>query len=187
MRVQNDHTATLGATYRKKAHTEWMACLLDGAFSIGRVTTADPQQDSSHQPSPAANPYGIVTGFLLRSAVVAGWPDVQVDTYDEVVDHDDAMPDTHKLSLWRMQRLSANVLICLFHGEATTVDIHQKPEALYFGLDPKPGSAGFEKHVRTVCVGDDRRSREGQIPHPQSITHLSVIFGCRKWVFACRI
>jgi hypothetical protein len=42
-----------------------------------------------------------------------------------------------KIELLRMERLSANVLICLFKGEIKTVDIHQKPETLHFGLDSR--------------------------------------------------
>jgi hypothetical protein len=113
----------------------WVECLLDGAFSIGRVMKSDHQQDSTHETSPAANPHETVSGFLLRSDVVAGWPDLQVDGYDEVVETDDCVPDKEKLPLLRMERLSQNVLICLFEGEVKTVDIHQKPEAMHFGFD----------------------------------------------------
>jgi len=66
---------------------------------------------------------------------IAGWPDLQVDGYDEVVETDDCVPDKEKLPLLRMERLSQNVLICLFEGEVKTVDIHQKPEAMHFGFD----------------------------------------------------
>ncbi len=41
----------------------WVECLLDGAFSIGRVTTSDHQRDSQHPTSPAENPHQTVTGF----------------------------------------------------------------------------------------------------------------------------
>ena len=80
--------------------------------------------------------------------LVAGWPDLEVDGYDEVVDSVDFVPDTEKLQMLRMDRLSANVLICLFEGEVKTVDIHQKPEALHFGLDPNDSNTGFNKILR---------------------------------------
>ncbi len=129
----------------------WIECLLDGAFSIGRVTTSDHQQDSQHQVnnnSPATNPHNKVTGFLLRSDVVAGWPGLLVDGYGKVVDHDNAIPENDKLPLLRMDRLSANVLICLFKGEIKTVDIHQKPETLHFGLDPNDNNTSFYKELK---------------------------------------
>ena len=107
----------------------WVDYLLDGAFSIGRVITADYVLDLGHvtsNSSPATNPFDGVTGFLLRSDVVAGWPGLQVNGYDS---------SSKELPLLRMDRLSPNVLICLFDGEVNSVAIHQKPETLHFGLD----------------------------------------------------
>jgi hypothetical protein len=62
----------------------WMECLVDGAFSIGRVLQSDHDQDQSHK----ENYLGDLlpeqaSGFLIRSDVVAGWPGLQVDGYDE--------------------------------------------------------------------------------------------------------
>ncbi|WP_287277653.1 MULTISPECIES: hypothetical protein [unclassified Okeania] len=142
----------------------WIECLLDGAFSIGRVTTSDHAHDSSHSESPAAKPHETVTGFLLRSDVVAGWPGLLVDGYDQVVDNDNAIDDQEKLPLLRMDRLSANVLICLFDGEVKTVDIHQKPETIHFGLDSDDddGRVTFYKKLKDsdgkpVKKADQRR------------------------------
>ncbi len=120
----------------------WVECLLDGAFSIGRVSTADHERDSQHAQSPAANPYQtVVSGLLLRSDVVAGWPGLLVDAYDtEPASLNEELSETNKLKLLRMERLSANVLLCLFEGEAKTVDIHQTPETLHFGVDPRDHS-----------------------------------------------
>jgi hypothetical protein len=129
----------------------WMECLLDGAFSIGRVTTSDHQRDKAHkenQTTPAAPPCDKVTGFLLRSDVVAGWPGLQVDGYDTVVSNQSTIPDSNKLELLRMDRLSANVLLCLFKCEAKTVDIHQKPEMLHFGVNLKDDDSTYYKELR---------------------------------------
>jgi hypothetical protein len=113
----------------------WIECLLDGAFSIGRVTTSDHKHDQENKTNPAVNNYPTVTGFLLRSDVVSGWPGLLVDGYNEVVNNDQPVDEDKKIELLRMERLSPNVLICLFKGEIKTVDIHQKPETLHFGLD----------------------------------------------------
>jgi len=184
----------------------WVKCLLDGAYSIGRVTTSDWKRDSQHATPPAANPHDKVTGFLLRSDVVAGWPGLLVDGYFTVDDTGNVIstqlkpgkvPDSlwqefnkqglslskncqieseshdewliiandnsrryfiHKednkfyiklpLLLLRMERLSANVLICLFEEEVQTVDIHQKPETLHFGLDFHISEQKFYKQLR---------------------------------------
>jgi len=134
----------------------WVECLLDGAFSIGRVTTSDREKDKQHfdnrQDSETGHHKdvapGTVTGFLLRSEVVSGWPGLQVDGYD----------DSKKLTLLRMDRLSANVLICLFAGEVKKVSIHQKPETIHFGLDKKKDGT-FYKRLRNSegQLNDDNR------------------------------
>ena len=152
--------------------TLWIECLLDGAFSIGRVTTSDHTHDSSHKKVVIfvislliqSRLYQLVllllqdyplTGILLRSDVVAGWPGLLVDGYGEVVDNDDSIPDNNKLELLRSDRLSANVLICLFKGEAKTVDIHQKPETLHFGLDSDDGGETFYKKLKDPIDGKE--------------------------------
>jgi hypothetical protein len=63
----------------------WMECLMDGAFSIGRVLASDHAQDASLQEKTTLNTSmpEHVSGFLLRSDVVAGWPGLQVDGYDQ--------------------------------------------------------------------------------------------------------
>jgi len=126
----------------------WLECLLDGAFSIGRVSTADQTRDGGHASSPAANPHGIVTGVLMRSQVVSGWPHLQVDGYPTILG-DLEMPSAEsRLPVLRMDRLSANLLLCLFQGEAQTVDFHIQPEGLHFGLDMNDDGTQFHKVLR---------------------------------------
>lgn len=128
----------------------WIECLLDGAFSIGRVTTSDHKHDQENKTNLAVNNYPIVTGFLLRSDVVSGWPGLLVDGYNEVVNNDQPVDEDKKIELLRMERLSANVLICLFKGEIKTVDIHQKPETLHFGLDWDDKNKTFYKKLKNL-------------------------------------
>lgn len=118
---------------------DWISCLIDGAFSVGRVTAADATTDQKlHQDHVAGKQPSVVSGFLLRSYVVKGWPKLQVDGYKQVAS-DEAGMDSNKLKILRMERLSPNVLLCLFEGDAVAVDIHQKPEMLHLGFDiPKP-------------------------------------------------
>ena len=151
----------------------WVGCLLDGAFSIGRVTSSDLQRDQSHaENSAAANSSHVVTGFLLRSEVVAGWPGLLVDAYSDQME--DPPLTRQPLAILRMERLASNVLICLFEGEIETVEIHQKPETLHFGLDvhtehENPPS-GFYKNLRDpnsgsppVVVNDQKVKAEVEV------------------------
>jgi hypothetical protein len=123
----------------------WMACLLDGAFSVGRVMTIDHARDQQHVISTAQGlvqtRHDIVTGVLLRSDVVSGWPGLLVDGY---ADENDTTP----LTLLRMERLSKHVLLCLFADKVTAVDMHQRPETLHFGFnrpDPLDSGANYYK------------------------------------------
>jgi hypothetical protein len=109
----------------------WTDCLLDGAFSIGRISAAEHQRDSHFTDSPAESSYDTITGFLLRSDAVSGWPGMLVTGLGA---------DGAVLPTLRMARLSSNVLLCLFRGEIATVSLREKPETLHFGLDKPNGT-----------------------------------------------
>lgn len=120
----------------------WLDALLDGAFSIGRVTQHDYTLDCQHTAMAADHPakraptsHPTVSGFLLRSELVAGWPGLLVDGYDHVFDTEGVVAEEQQVALVRMARLSANVLLCLFAGAVKTVDLYLQPETLHFGVD----------------------------------------------------
>ena len=108
----------------------------------------DHQRDQNHATNNAKslvrNPHEIVTGLLLRSDVVSGWPGLLVDG---------TRPRNNETkSPLRMERLSKNVLLCLFAGEVTAVNIHQKPETLHFGFD-RPDSQTLGQTIqRTIEI-----------------------------------
>jgi hypothetical protein len=105
----------------------WSNALLEGACSIGRATSADQNHDAAlaHTLHDAANPAGPVTGFLLRSALVSGWPGLEVTAYDK--DGNVLAPQL------RMERLAPTVLLYLVEGIIARVDIHEPAEGLHFG------------------------------------------------------
>lgn len=146
----------------------WMAALLDGAFSIGRATTGEQRLDLLHaepvhalvaeaaralrpNPRPAAlraaggGPLGSraerTTGFLLRSQVVSGWPQLGVVGYEDA-------DMTREVAKLRMVRLSGDVLLCLFDGAVGAVAIHEPPEQLHCGVEGRPGA--FTTTLRAV-------------------------------------
>jgi len=108
----------------------WIECLLDGAFSIGRHTESDTTRDAAHKNSGhISNPHPLVTGVLLRSEVVSGWPGLCVDGYS----------NGQLLKTLRTTRLSPNVLLGLFEGEVTDVIFQQTPETVQFGIEVDQG------------------------------------------------
>ncbi len=162
----------------------WLASLLDGAFSMGRVISHDHQKDENlihaviKQAFDAENSRDLdqetgrslmdvlgsvpqISGFLLRSEVVSGWPDLVVEGYNQRVAPDQEPDESTAVKLVRMQRLSASVLLCLFSGTVEdpmkkmgviqTVDIHVRPEAMHFGFSVKGDTrenATYEKKLR---------------------------------------
>jgi hypothetical protein len=108
---------------------QWVACLLDGAFSVGRVLVGDGTSSKPFHPV-SWNIESLQGGFLLRSAIVSGWPDLLTDSVAW-----DMKPATKA----REEKLSTNVLLCLFKELIWSVDFHLKPEALHFGLEVSNG------------------------------------------------
>lgn len=139
----------------------WVDCLQDGAFSIGRVTGADVQEDGatrSRTPGLMRNVDQKITGIIMRSQVVAGWPGLLVDGYDQIVSSSPVVEDLDNdkmLPQIRMEKLAKDVLICLFQGDVKTVEVHQKPEAMHFGVDPFG--------VDDKSVTKDLRNAEGEL------------------------
>jgi hypothetical protein len=108
----------------------WVTALLDGACSVGRSSSSDLRLDAALAGPlrTAAGVTGPLTGFLLRSAVVDGWPGLEVAAQDG----DGAVLDR----VLRQERLAPGLLIYLVEGVLATVDIHEPTEGLHFGLDP---------------------------------------------------
>lgn len=125
----------------------WVDMLLDGAFSIGRVNKFQYEFDAEIMESMVLNPNPEVTGFLLRSEVVRGWPDLLVDGYNIIQNNQNPIPDENRLELLRMDRISDSILLCMFEGNIKTVDIHLKAEAVHFGVDPDY-TTEFTKELR---------------------------------------
>lgn len=147
---------------------DWTRCLLDGAFSVGRVLDSDFAHEKKslvgeetplrvqavHRDS--GEPAGTLSGFLLRSDLVPGWPHLQVDGYPERHPTMDVEAPGERLPLLRMERLADDVLLCLFQGRVQTVGVHQKPEGLHSGVSlPDQRHPGYYKRRRDPSSGEE--------------------------------
>ena len=146
--------------------SNYTTMLIDGAYSIGRYTEDDLSFDQAsfevlnahiQQRSlqwrkrifgfPLQNETSgasIMTGFLLNSSLVSSFPGLEVSAIDG---------NNNSLDLLRMERLSGNILLCIFNGELDSIQISQPPEGLFFGLDSNEGT--FHKNLRNPNQGDD--------------------------------
>ncbi|WP_028060604.1 hypothetical protein [Candidatus Solirubrobacter pratensis] len=135
----------------------WIDALIDGASSIGRATAGEPlpeallglvdaeRREVRPNPAPAValheNATGEVTGFLLRSAAVAGWPNAAASAY---ADSERLQP----LKVLRSVRLGTDVMLCLFDGVADVVAVHEPAGQLHCGVEGVSGS--FTTTLREV-------------------------------------
>jgi len=150
----------------------WMACLIDGAFSIGRVITHDHSKDEnlfhavlqkawnpeqkSEELKTTLSGLTTISGCLIRSEVVSGWPGLLVEAYKLTKNGKLTGP----IQPIRMETLSQNVLLLLFEGQIQTLDIHLKPETIHFGFSIDPNDPNlYHKKLRKEN-GEEHDDRE---------------------------
>lgn len=126
----------------------WLRALTDGAVSIGMQSSRDSffteiMGDLIHRaattaaqamraqrigvdPPAAEVAENLISGFLLRSAVVSGWPNLAVRG---------GLTDGGNLRILRMDRLADDLLICLFSGVPDYVEFAEPQEGFRFGVD----------------------------------------------------
>lgn len=69
-----------------------------------------------------------LSGMLIRSAVVSGWPGLEVHATDK---------DGNPIALIRMDHVGPQVLLCLFNGQPARVMVNEPQEGLHFGVESK--------------------------------------------------
>lgn len=178
----------------------WTDALVEGALSVGTVTTADRaalegiygtvrgEVDEAERlvrlpgATPGARvpsgPAGPVSGFLLRSRMVSGWPGLHVRGYamdnlrlDPAV-QDDRVGDEHdgpmrRLGLLRLERLAPAVLLALFDGVPQVVHLEEPRAGIQFGVDESEvnGRTVARVRLRSATTGERLQpARTVQVP-----------------------
>ena len=160
----------------------WIASLLDGAASIGRVSRDDLDRDIGRIRSDgngrdkglvtelAAAPSGAWSGVLLRSSVVSGWPGLLVN----------ATAGGRTCPPVRIDRLSPNILLAIFEGQFDRVSFHLQPELLHFGFDQtEDDTPKFFKRLRRADGVEDESVKVDPIPFPDAPTAARVFSASR--------
>jgi hypothetical protein len=155
---------------------------VQGVLSVGTITTADRAQLEAVYPkirddvdetertirTPRGEERlqgagGTITGFLMRSRAVSGWPNLHVRAYSRDVLEDDALTtvaesDPNRMKVLRMERLAPAVLLVLFDGVPAVVHIEEPRQGIQFGvrLDPAdpPAARKAKVKVRDNLTGD---------------------------------
>ncbi|TRU36592.1 MAG: hypothetical protein EWV50_14910 [Microcystis aeruginosa Ma_MB_F_20061100_S20] len=153
----------------------WVDCLQDGAFSVGRVTKEDLRLDVQSRSLRRSKTQSdkTITGFLLHSEVVSGWPGLEIEGYVNRVTGNNFVGPENKLTIIRRDRLADNILLCFFAGEVKTLDLSLKGSTVNCGVDPvdpiKKGSP-ITKGLRNL----DGEQKKGNIEVPFRNENLGV-------------
>jgi hypothetical protein len=160
----------------------WTDALVQGVLSVGTITTADRTQLEAVYPrirgevdesertirrprgeERLQGAGGTITGFVLRSRLVSGWPNLHVRAYSRDVLEDDALTtaaesDPNRMKVLRMERLAPAVLLVLFDGVPAVVHIEEPRQGIQFGvrIDPQapPAQRRAKVKVRDNLTGD---------------------------------
>jgi hypothetical protein len=154
----------------------WIDALVDGALSLGRNLTSANSGSASEALDKAIRPeltaavkahagnarrfalgltprtasLQVVSGFLLRSTVVEGYPGLGVNAYPLGGTPKD--PTITLLPILRLEQLGpqSGVMLCLIEGDAVQVDVHEPPEGLHYGLDSYGDAAGTVSAAKSI-------------------------------------
>jgi hypothetical protein len=146
----------------------WTDRLVDGSIAVGKIGTREQAHHQAHHepvsrqldfterivrdlqrgPHSFPNlkgtiqgqqpPADIITGFLLRSGAVSGWPTMDVRAYrtDPSEPLDPAKPESlsQQLLTLRLERLSPSILLALFQGVPQLVYLEEPHHLIQFGV-----------------------------------------------------
>jgi hypothetical protein len=169
----------------------WTDALVQGALSVGTVNSGDRAQLQTLYPAirdeidaqerlvraPGSEELQLgkaaqVTGMLLRSRAVSGWPALQVRGYRREVGNDeDIIPesDPARIKLLRLERLAPAVLLALFDGVPEVIHVEEPRQGVQFGVKLEPQGEGnnFRATVRARNI-QVAKDVEPKLPLPVS-------------------
>ena len=137
---------------------QWTDAVVQGALSVGTVNSDDRTQLTGAYPAirdeldndernvrrrAGTNRFGgkvdAISGFVLRSRAVSGWPALHVRAFSvDPAEGDNARfkeDDPRRMRLLRLERLAPAVLFCMFDGIPSVVHIEEPRQGVQFGFD----------------------------------------------------
>ena len=170
----------------------WTDRAVDGAIAVGKIGTREQAHHQAHSadvqsqldltervvrilqrgqqgPTPS-NPAGVVTGFLLRSAAVSGWPSMDVRAFNQILPENEGDPNSIDYAAWlklakasqlltlRLELLSPSVLLALFDGIPQLVWCEEPHQGVQFGFTPQNNQYYLDRHTTSGAI------EEGETP-----------------------
>jgi hypothetical protein len=161
----------------------WTDRLVDGAIAVGKVGTREQAHHQAHASAVTQrldvterivrplqkgagsfenlrskvpiDPADLVTGFLLRSSAVSGWPHMEIRAYRKLIpelhrkpafDPGDPKVKAQQMRTLRLERLSPAVMIALFEGEPELVVLEEPHHGVQFGVNHVRGGLAIDVH-----------------------------------------
>ncbi|MFD9421974.1 MULTISPECIES: hypothetical protein [unclassified Streptomyces] len=126
----------------------WIGALLEGALSVGLAHDLNfALDDVLFGPGGLALPaQGRLTGVLIRSQLVPGWPALEVRPYP----NKQATEGEQALSVIRRDKLADDVLLLLMPGVPQRVEIAEPQQGVHFGIDEPAGSTEKDPVTRGI-------------------------------------
>jgi hypothetical protein len=159
---------------------DFLDAAVDGALSLGGTATRDRAHLESvyaelrdaidaqerklwaerTNTTPEEGAAEVVTGFLLRSRAVSGWPSLHVRAYRKGSSGTD-----EEVRPLRLERLAPAVLLAVFDGVPTLVEVEEPRSGVQFGVDPAgPGDPADSRWatVRLPATGQPKTDPQGK-------------------------
>ena len=124
----------------------WLNALIDGVLSAVRAPTQYAAQCRDAESRLLARlPARVVTGFVLRSAAVAGWPGLEVTAADA----QDRMLIRH-----HQAKLSPSIACYLFVGRIGSVTLRQSPDTVHLSIEDHKSNPSIWRNAsqRTINI-----------------------------------
>jgi len=164
----------------------WTDRLVDGVLAVGKLGTREQGHHQAHNPTITARLDGLepsvrslqrgtvdygtalegataqagpVTGFILRSQAVAGWPDMEVRAFSRVRPPEPDLTskdvEAARVPLLRLERLTPSIMIALFAGVPALVWCEEPHHGVQFGIKV---FAGVPSILRRQPTGEAEQS-----------------------------
>lgn len=151
---------------------------------------------STERSQPAyQGPADVVTGLVLRSAAVSGWPHMDVRAFGRIVSRDELIQDpdlankpaAEPLPLLRLERLSPSVLIALFQGVPRLVWLEEPHHGIQFGVHKTTDGRYLAIYRRSaVGVSEDTPTNEIRLPVRKTNPRVVAVADLRRRLIAAR-
>ncbi|MET3596191.1 MULTISPECIES: hypothetical protein [Mesorhizobium] len=168
----------------------WVTALVDGAFSIGQAAVGISAGDAAAPQArfkaravgrmsrqralklgmtagsePIEGFEGVMSGFVLRSALVDVWPGVEVNGFADAA-------GTEHVPLVRFDILASGLALGLFAGLVQRVTFAEPAETLHFGIDLQSS----QKSLRYIDTEGDNKPGDPVLDSDQQPVTITVPF-----------